>query len=371
MKKLFILLVLLVLVGCGEGLNGNNDKNENDKITYDKNVNLDNLKNASLLGYYGTDIQAWDVVISNDETKAFVAGWGGYDSFQIIDISNSESPTLIGSLSTKYSSNYIDLSKDESKAYLSNHGFNIIDISNPTMPSIIGTYNNGHPRIGKFTINDNETIAYTVDSSVGLQILDISNPTLPVLISTYDPSENCMINGVSASRSNCEGYGISLSTDEKILYLACGWNGLKILDVSNLSLPVLIGTLDINERISNVILSSNEDIAFISGNQKFMIVDITNLKSPSLISSSIWASNGYNEIKLSNDETKAYLGGTNYGLHIVSIANIDSPILIGKFYETINNVAPQISGFDISNDNNIAYIAEGINGLRIVDIKEF
>jgi hypothetical protein len=42
----------------------------------------------SLLRYYDTDIVPYDVVLFNDGTKAYLAGWGGnagIDTFQVID----------------------------------------------------------------------------------------------------------------------------------------------------------------------------------------------------------------------------------------------------------------------------------------------
>ncbi|MFQ5330392.1 MAG: hypothetical protein ACE5D4_10445 [Thermodesulfobacteriota bacterium] len=69
---------------------------------------------TTLLGSYDTDIQAWDVALSSDDTTAYVVGWGGYDSFQVIDVTNPASPSLLGGLTTTYSSDRITLSNDNS-----------------------------------------------------------------------------------------------------------------------------------------------------------------------------------------------------------------------------------------------------------------
>ncbi len=330
------------------------------------------LFNASLLGYYNTNVQAWDVALSSDDTKAYIAGWGGYDGFQIIDVSNPAAPSLLGSIDTTYSSDHVKVSSDGTKAYLDNDvgGFRIIDISNPSSPSIIGTYNNGNPRTRGFAINNNETIAYVTDGIVGLQILDISNPASPTLISTYDPSVGCSINGEPVSEGNCEANNVSLSSDGTIAYLASGWGGLKILDISNADTPKLLSTLDTNAdgasiAVGSVVISSDGTRAFLSLNT---VVDISNPSAPSLITVSPLADSCSSVIKLSNDETIAYSACQNYGVQFIDISNPSSPLLIGKFYEVINNTAPQVSGLDISGDETKAFVAEGINGLRIIDI---
>lgn len=334
---------------------------------------------TSLVGYYDTNIQAWDVALSNDGTTAYVAGWGGYDSFQIIDVTNPISPSLLGGLTTTYSSSRLTLSSDNTKAYLVNDygGFQIVDITNSSSPNILGSYNNGNPRTRDVALSNNGSIAYVTDGIAGLQIIDISNPSSPTLLSTYESNDPCLIYGTPVFEGNCEATGISVYGSTA--YLAYSWGGLKIIDVTDSTSPSLIGTLGVATNmgnINNVHISDDGTRAYLTGSggtrdgvaiANFNIVDISNPSIPVILGQ--YADGGFfNNLTLSSDEKTAFLVGANAGLQILDISNQMSPVLIDKFYEIINNTAPQSSGIALSNDDSLAYIAEGVNGLRIVDV---
>ena len=69
-------------------------------------------------------------------------------------------------------------------------------------------------------------------------------------------------------------------------------------------------------------------------------------------------------VALSNDETKAYIADGENGLVIVDITNPNNPTQIGHF-DTY--YAWHVA---LSNDETKAYIADGVNGLVIVDITD-
>jgi hypothetical protein len=70
---------------------------------------------------------AYDVALSSDNTKAFVANYNG--GLKIFDVSNPASPTLIGSISIPYAYD-VALSSDNTKAFVaSSGGLKIVDVS--------------------------------------------------------------------------------------------------------------------------------------------------------------------------------------------------------------------------------------------------
>jgi hypothetical protein len=79
-------------------------------------------------------------------------------------------------------------------------------------------------------------------------------------------------------------------------------------------------------------------------------------------------SGGFVDMAFSADEATAFVVGNNVGLQVVDLTPGFAPSFVTEFYEVIDAVAPQATGVDLSRDEDVAYIAQGISGLRIVDV---
>ena len=206
------------------------------------------------------------------------------------------------------------------------------------------------------------TKAFVADGREGLKIIDISNPSNPILLAKY------YILSTSHNVALGDANGITLSADGSKVYVADGYDGLKIIDISNPMNPTLLGEYDTSAYAKSVTLSSDGTKAYIplpNREAGFRIIDISDPMNPTLLgkykSPSIYAS--ARAIALSADGSKAYLADGLKGLKIIDVRNPMNPILLGM-YDT-EYMAEDVT---LSSDGTKAYVAEGINGLKIIDI---
>ncbi|MDR1285834.1 MAG: hypothetical protein LBJ88_06510 [Campylobacteraceae bacterium] len=196
---------------------------------------------------------------------------------------------------------------------------------------------------GAVLSNDNKII-YVADGRSGLKIINISNPTNPFIvgyIDTYDANH------------------ITLKTDNKIAFMADGKYGLKIIDISNSSNPFIVGLFQ-TTYAQKIILSHDNTKAYIAdGGGGLKIINITNPSNPTLIASL----EGYSiyDIALSKDGTKIYAASGFGGLRIIDVSNSLTPIHINSLETTYARGVTVIS-------DNIIYVADSSDGLKIVDI---
>ncbi len=148
-------------------------------------LDISDPANPTKLGSYQTGLVDNGIAVSDDGTKAYVAGGEGCSSLcdenglVILDISDSANPTKIGMSKTRYnkkaSAQDVTLSSDGKKAYVAdfNNGLCVIDISNPTNPkSIEYIKTSGYAK--NVTLSSDGTVAYVAGSN-GLVVVDIKN----------------------------------------------------------------------------------------------------------------------------------------------------------------------------------------------------
>lgn len=132
---------------------------------------------------------------------------------------------------TRIRGNNIDFNSDV--AYLSTgwNGFNIIDISDPLSPSLIDTVSNGYAN--NVTVSGNNLFISSGWS--GIDIYDISNPLAPVQKGT----------GLSIAGS----YILDVAVDayDHAFVASKGAVSLQVFDVSNALNPKILGWVDIGE----------------------------------------------------------------------------------------------------------------------------
>ena len=218
------------------------------------------------------EVSAWDVSCT---TWGVDAVWdhaylaNTWDGLHILDISDPNAPTRVGTVDT---SNANDVVVEGSYAYLADgwSGFKVIDVGTPTNPVEVGSldlgircenidvqgqyaYVGGYPGSGanpELNIVDVSSpgapvvvssvalpggqcrdvvvqgdYAYLAAYSDGLIIVDVSDPTTPVQVGSIDVGS---------------GHGVAVQGDH--VYLAAGGNGLKVFDVSTPSAPVHVGS---------------------------------------------------------------------------------------------------------------------------------
>ncbi|MDR0579010.1 MAG: hypothetical protein LBG21_00185 [Campylobacteraceae bacterium] len=298
-------------------------------------------------------MQAYNVVLSSDDTKAFVTDCFG-NNLNIIDVSNPANPILISSI---HVGNFrgVTLSSDDTRVFVVDDDGNlkIVDVNNPANPILISSiYVGGY--IYDVVLSSDNTKAFVNDYLGGnLTIVIVSNPANPILISSIYVGDT---------------YGVTLSSDDTKVFVV-GSRNLKIVDVSNPANPILISSINVGNYAYDIALSSDNTKAFVTNydNGNLKIVDVSNPANPILISSIEVAVLYYaHDVTLSFDDTKAFV--TNYdngNLKIVDVSNPANPILISSI-----NVGNYAYDTALSSDNTKAFVATD-GGLIIIDIEEF
>lgn len=239
----------------------------------------------------------------------------------------------------------------------------IIDVSNPFLPKEVGSLLFDPSNFSGDLIKDIyvfENYAYIAFDNKGIGIIDISNHSSPFKTGFYH-SPQCKVE--------------KIILQENYLYaLIC--SDLKIVDISDSSLPKEIGNYSFEKEITLADMALKNNYAYVAINNekeesKIEIVDITNPVSPVKISSYDPDENIiYGTINnISVDGQYAYI--TTYGnnnknawLETINISNLSSLKKTGEF--KLSRSFNPIQEIKIS--GKYLYIAHGSTGLRVIDV---
>jgi hypothetical protein len=326
--------------------------------------------------------QAWGMTVVGK--YAYIAA-NGSNALEIVDVTNPAAPVhkgslldgggtapfLQGTLSIKVVGNY---------AYVGGNGsFEIIDISNPALPVHVGSLLDGKgnaPYLFQvYSVDVSGKYAYVTDLAGAFDIIDVSNLALPVLKSTLKNgpvSGPYLYNPYAVSVSGNYAYVSNLTTT---LIQNLGITAaLEIIDISNPSLPVhkaaLIDPLLAASR--SLFVTDNKVYMTSRSNNSLNIVDISNLLSPSLLSTAKSGSGG----ALLNGAQSVYISG-NYAyvacynsnaLEIIDITNPSKPVHAGSLKDGVGGAALN-SPVSVVVSGNYAYVASNLSeSLEIIDI---
>ena len=175
--------------------------------------NISDLYSPELKGFIPTSLEN-EIAIEGD--VAYLSG----NSLQIVDVSSSNSPKLLGELEVKGHISSIE----NNIAYIKDNEnrLKLVDVSNLAAPKILDFTDT----IGRFSdISVNVDIAYVSSANEGLKVYDISNPSSPLLERTIGTQG-------SVSQSQIQNKHIFI-TDSK---------GLLVLDNENFDTTSLINS---------------------------------------------------------------------------------------------------------------------------------
>jgi len=364
-----------------------------------------------ILSEYATLNLAADLVVR--DTLLFVAdkdySFPINDSYlSILDISDLSSPELISYSHFYGASNYIKINESYACISAAKGGIVIYDISSPTEPIMTGCYKSPD-RAGPFDlIDDNLFLADNYDNFSentappncessfiyanrgDLQIIDISDKSLPSLIGSYATPgyssqvkifENyCFvvhdrdIGGISivdiSNSNNMENisfiettgsYLEDIAIKESYLYAIDFYEGLQIIDISNIESPITVGHYDLPLGISDIEIKANHAY-FACGYSGLYILDISDIANPVFLGSCATQDVALN-VAVRADY--AYIADRRGGVQIINISNPIEPAYIGTYYYKYN---PESSYAYITIKGNKAFLG-GITGhFEIVDI---
>jgi len=291
---------------------------------------------------YSPNADTFDITLSPYSDIAYVATYG--NKTHVVDISDLNNILQKSTLSSSDAIYGITLSLDGDTAYeAEDYMINIVDISDPDIPSLIGSYSTGLVYANKVVVSQDQSKAFISNGTNGLTILDISIPSSPTQLGSYDTSGTA--------------YDVVLSVDEKRVFIADYNKGVVELNVSDPTTPTLLGNYYVSGKSWEVLLSSDGNTLYAADSSAGMrIFDVSTAGALTLLSQVNNGGDTYS-IALSADETKAYLGNfyTKGGLKIVDISDPNSPIILASYNDF--GYDENVYSIDISNDGTKAFVA--------------
>ena len=158
-----------------------------------------------------TDNRAHDVDISGSLAYVVQAGSG----IKVVDVSNQQNPSLIGTFQTGARFNDIAVLGDVAYVATSNAELLVLDVSNPASPNVIGTFETHGGILG---VTAEGSTAYLSIGKLGIVAVDVSDPFNPALAGEY----------------NTPGFCRRALADDNRVYVADGNAGLVILETNAL-----------------------------------------------------------------------------------------------------------------------------------------
>ncbi|MCB4790861.1 MAG: fibronectin type III domain-containing protein [Elusimicrobia bacterium] len=197
-------------------------------------VNISNTANPTQVGILSSGLSSTPKNISVSGNYAYVAD--GASGLIVINCSNPAAPTIAGTYTTSNASSnqgFTAVQVSGNYAYIGdNLGFEILDVSNPSSPTLIKTLAANANTIHDIFISGD--YAYLANGVDGIRIENISNPSSAYQVSQFskystNPNDNIIVNTKNVYKNGNYLY----VTDEV-------W-GLIIIDVSNPANPQFAG----------------------------------------------------------------------------------------------------------------------------------
>lgn len=198
---------------------------------------------------------------------AYVTNNDNTEELQIIDISNPVSPSVAGTFDATGNGNGVGIYVGGSTAYLGRNTaggdtFVIVNVSNPNLPSLIGSVDLNQTEYEIVVLGNYAYIASS-DNGQELQVVDITTPSAPTLVGGLNFTGNTdAITIALASSTLLVGQGSSL----------------KIVNISTPAAPSLTTSFTGGDVINDISMGNGNAYVFLaesSGASELEIVDIS------------------------------------------------------------------------------------------------
>ncbi len=186
-------------------------------------------------------------------------------------------------------------------------------------------------------------LAYIADGYAGLTIANVSDPAAPVFVGGLDTSD----------------LALDVQVVDTLAYVANGRHGLDIIDVSDPAFPAKVGGLDTTGEARELqVVDALVYIATQWGG--LQIVDVSDPTAPTLVSRFDTAE----DVKSFHVVGQlAYVADHFDGLQILDVSDPAAPMFVGS-YDT-----PHVA-VDVRIAGNLAYVADNHSGLVILDVSD-
>jgi hypothetical protein len=247
----------------------------------------------------------------------------------IVDISAPRQPALRGMLSRNGTPHGVAIKG--SYAYFTDESGGVIAVSvaNLSNPTVAGSLTFG-TRTNDIAIAGN--YAYVANEDSGLQVVDLAAPAAPARAAT------CAL----------PRYSWAVALSGHFAYVAVLDSGLQIVDIADPLHPKRTGSwkpdtaaADYPGSFSIDAVTAAGSKVYLSFNDKFWIIDVSDSSLPVLKSSIAYMPYTHNVVSLSG--SIAYVPG-NYGIAVIGVQQPDAPIVYPALREPNSAICAKISG---------------------------
>ena len=348
------------------------------KTNNNRELNLKPSSTCSMLGRvdqnYGTPN---DIFIEKRLRKTFgyiADGWGG---LTIIDVSDPRNPKMISHLA-KIGNVQTVFVKDK-KAFIGCYDspFCIVDVTFPSYPRKIGEFQE-LTNVYQISATNNYLILSDIDE--GLVVLDVSKPATPVKIHQLRESYGIFdleIQGTIALAAGIKfdifnvtdirnitiiserSYGATDLCLKNDLAFLVNWHGFRVINVSNIFQPeLLVHFYDQNYRfLRGCILG--EILYLVADGRGLLLYNVSDINSITKLTE-FYLPDDYNNACFSGEQI--FLISQYSGVKIIEIGSSPTDLHWLGYFKDGGTTE------DIFIEGGLAYVANGDNGLQIIDI---
>jgi len=284
----------------------------------------------------------------------------GDPGFWIYDISSPEEPELVGQIQRDVEIRATELVTCNGYAFLSYRY--IVDIHDPENPELIGynEYSRGRPpRVGR-GIDVNEIHAYIADGTGRLTVLDIRDLSQPVVASEY---LNAKIPKLIEAKNDF-AYLIDRITVE---HNRQDCEPLRIFNVENPAQPRFITEVDTIEEDFRQMQIIEEDFLYLTAYGHPRKLNVLSIENPFEPTYPFYEYRGgvYYFVRYEN---YMYVNREGSGTYIYSIEDLSEPRYIGAF-EYIEEPYQRGYAYDVAVDEDFLYVPTSRYGLIIYSLE--
>jgi hypothetical protein len=185
---------------------------------------------------------------------------------------------------------------------------------------------------------------------------------LPTL--ALDSEKSFSVVTLSNTNTGQDAYDIYVDLSNQLCFVSCGYEGVKIFNISNLEGPNLLSSIPEVNGYAHQFDVVNNNILFIGdGSGGLKIINCSEPSNPEVI---VQYTGDYSWVVNVDEQNEiAYVSNGGFGLDprltILNITNLSIPSIIG-------NVSLLDNGADLEIIDNYAYVAESTTGFEIIDI---
>ncbi len=287
--------------------------------------------------YHPAEVGYIDGIASNDLFK--LSYFVYLPQYHIVDVSNRNYPTIVGSLD--YSTNSVWTRSPLSYSFMAAdyNGFAVVNITDPVYPALDTVLAGAHEA---YDICTDGGFAYVADNYSGMKVVDIGVVSSPSEVGSYDTIGEAPHAQAVAAR-------------DSFAYLPTQFPStvFRVIDVSSPSNPRLAAWRYTGVGRACVV---RDTLAYVAQDGQFVIFSIANPQNPDSVGGCGLPTSSYG---LSLKDSFAYVANL-HSLLVISVARPDSPLVVGSC---------PIGALGVDTQDTIAYVAtnDGLYAVNIAD----